>query len=77
MSNTVQTLKTYIYSTKYFSISLEDFIGRELKVNDLSKINTIHEQIGGKVSHNLNPSEGTIEIASIPFLKIQEVLNIL
>lgn len=61
-------IKTIIEIANKFGISLDLFITKELKVNDLYRFDLFREDLAGSAKHNLNPSQSGGDLLSVPFV---------
>lgn len=65
-------IKTIIDIAKYFGISIDDLLTKELSVNDLYKFDIFREDLLKDTKHNLTPSTPSIEVIPIPLINSQK-----
>lgn len=70
-------IKTIIDIAKYFGISIDNLLTKELSVNDLFKFDIFREDLLKDSKNNLTPSQASIDLIPIPFIPSNQEQNYL
>lgn len=65
-------IKTIIEIANKFGISLDMFMKKELKINDLYRFDLFREDLTKGTVHNLTPQKAPVALVPIPYLSIEE-----